>query len=285
MREHISVLKEEAIDGLELVDGDILIDATYGAGGHSSYALEQNPNIKIIALDQDKEALAGIEDQRITPLNYNFRDLDKALASQGVQSVQAILFDLGTSVDQLLSSGRGFSFQKDEPLGMNLDPNGKITAKDILNSWSEETLETIFRGYGEERFSKSIAKKIVEKRPIETTFQLVDLIREATPGFYHNRKIHPATKVFQALRMAVNDEFNALRIGLHKGFEALDMKGRMAVISFHSIEDREVKRYFRELEKEDKGKRITKKPIRPEFDETKRNPRSRSAKLRIFKKK
>lgn len=285
MRQHVPVLLQEAVDGLKLREGDTLLDCTYGAGGHTRYALEKHPKIKVIALDQDKESLGNVEDDRITPLNYNFRDLDKALASQGIDSVQGILFDLGTSVDQLMSSGRGFSFQKDEELGMNLDPNGKLTAKDILNSWSEETLETIFRGYGEERFSRSIAKKIAEERPIETTFQLVEIIKKATPSFYHNRKIHPATKVFQALRMATNDEFNTLRIGLRKGYEALEMKGRMAVISFHSIEDREVKRYFHELEKEGLGKRITKKPIRPTDEERHENPRSRSAKLRIFKKK
>jgi len=287
MKEHVSVLLEESIDGLKLTNSDTFLDCTYGAGGHSRYVREMYPGVKIIALDQDQDALVNTED--VTLLNFNFRDLDKALESVEVKKVQGILFDLGTSSDQIKTSGRGFTFEKDEPLLMTFakSPKGLLTAKDIVNVWGVDTLETIFKGYGEERFAGRIARAIVEvreRKQIETTYELVEIIKQATPKFYHYKKIHPATKVFQALRIAVNDEFNALKIGLRKAYEALEQGKRMAVISFHSIEDREVKRFFRDQEKEERGQRITKKPIRASREELDRNPRSRSAKLRIFQK-
>lgn len=223
----------------------------------------------------------------VTLLCENFRHIDRVLESK---TINAALFDLGTSVDQIKSSGRGFSFQTDEPLLMTLSAEKKddtVTAEKIVNTWSEETIKTILEAYGDEPFSGRIARAIVEareKKPIRTTFELVEVIKEATPKFYHFKKIHPATRTFQALRIAVNDEFQALREGLRKTFERLSPGGRIAVISFHSVEDREVKQYFRELEQKGLGKRITKKPIRPGREEILGNPKSRSAKLRIFKK-
>lgn len=288
--QHVSVLLHESIDGLNLSVGAILLDCTYGAGGHSAYACSKN--VQVIALDQDMHALEKgkqrVQDCKIQFFAHNFKDLDVALQEAGVPNVHGILFDLGTSVDQIKSSGRGFTFEKDEPLLMTLSTDkSALTAKDMVNAWSEETLEIILKNYGEERFARRIAHAIVESRqetPIETTKQLVDIIKQATPKFYHFKKIHPATRTFQALRIAVNDEITALRTGLRKGFKHLHQGGRMAVISFHSLEDRQVKQYFRELEKEGKGKRITKKPITASDEEIQQNPRSRSAKLRIFEK-
>ena len=289
--EHTSVLLHESIDSLNLSSGDTFLDCTFGAGGHSRYVCEKHKGVHIIAIDEDQQALdkADITGCDIKFMRYNFKDLDFALQEAGVKSVNGILFDLGTSVDQIKSSGRGFTFEKDEPLLMTLqsDSEDTITARDILNFWSAETLETVIRGYGGERYARRIAKAIVDEREekeIVTTFQLVDIIKRATPGFYHYKKIHPATKTFQAIRIAVNDELNALKVGLRKAYDALAPSGRMSVISFHSLEDREAKRYFRDLEKDGLGTRITKKPVTASPEEIDKNPRSRSAKLRIFEK-
>lgn len=289
--QHVSVLLHESVDGLELARGQTLLDCTYGAGGHSRYACSQG--IRVIALDQDADALEKDkqEDKEhcdITLIKENFKNLDVALKEAGISEVDGILFDLGTSVDQIKTSGRGFTFEKDEPLLMTLNTDEDVlAAKDVVNVWSGETLEIILKNYGEERFAKRIAQAIVkarEEKTIETTFELVEIVKSATPTFYHFKKIHPATRTFQALRIAVNDEITALKTGLRKAFDALSSGGKMAVISFHSLEDREVKTYFRELEKEHKGKRITKKPLTAAEDEIASNPRSRSAKLRIFQK-
>ena len=289
--EHTSVLLHESIDSLNLSSGDTFLDCTFGAGGHSRYVCEKYKGIHIIAVDQDQQALdkANMTGCDIKLMSHNFKDLDLALQEAGVKSVNGILFDLGTSVDQIKSSGRGFTFEKDEPLLMTLQNNDDsvLTAKDILNLWGAETLETVIRGYGGERYARRIARAIVEEREekeITTTFQLVDIIKRATPGFYHYKRIHPATKTFQAIRIAVNDELNALKIGLRKAYDALAPLGRISVISFHSLEDREAKRYFRDLEKDGLGTRITKKPITASTEEINKNPRSRSAKLRIFEK-
>ena len=289
--EHTSVLLHESIDSLNLSSGDTFLDCTFGASGHSRYVCEKYKGIHIIAIDQDQQALdkANMTGCDIKLMSHNFKDLDLALQEAGVKSVNGILFDLGTSVDQIKSSGRGFTFEKDEPLLMTLQNNDDsvLTAKDILNLWSAETLETVIRGYGGERYARRIARAIVEEREekeITTTFQLVDIIKRATPGFYHYKRIHPATKTFQAIRIAVNDELNALKIGLRKAYDALAPLGRISVISFHSLEDREAKRYFRDLEKDGLGARITKKPITASTEEINKNPRSRSAKLRIFEK-
>ena len=290
--QHVSVLLQESIDGLSLSKGELLLDCTFGAGGHSSYACSKG--IRVIALDQDENALKNAEQISkeekcdITVLHYNFKDLDKALLEADVRQADGILFDLGTSVDQIKTSGRGFTFEKEEPLLMTLNTqDGVLTAKDIVNVWGAETLEIILKNYGEERFARRIAQGIVEAReqkPIETTTELVEIVKNSTPKFYHFKRINPATKTFQALRIATNDEMTALRTALRKSFEKVKAGGRIAVISFHSLEDREVKHYFRELEKEDKGKRITKKPMSASDQEVQENPRSRSAKLRIFEK-
>jgi len=224
----------------------------------------------------------------------NFRNLDKALEKLATDgkiknpSADRILFDLGWSSNQFELSGRGFSFMRDEPLVMTLSAEpALITAHDIVNGWEEEVIADVLYGYGEEQFSRRIARGIVkarEKGEIKTTGELVTIIEKAVPAFYRNKKTHPATKTFQALRIAVNDELGALREGLEKAWLALNPGGRLAVITFHSIEDRIVKRMLREKASADLGKLVTKKPSIPSKEELKANPRSRSAKLRIIQK-
>lgn len=267
MPRHKSVLLHESISALNLKPGKIFVDATYGGGGHSREVQRQFPTVETIAIDQDPTV--GV-------IQANFRDLDKVI----IRKVDAILFDLGISSDQLESSGRGFSFLKDEPLDMRMSNDG-IAAKDILNSWDEHAIELILRGFGEEKFSRKIARAIVERRkikPFQTTFDLVSVVGK------RKGKIHPATKTFQALRIATNEELTALGMGLEKGFSLLTGKGRLAVISFHSLEDRIVKNFFRDKIKEKLAIQVTKKPITPSSEEIQVNPRSRSAKLRVIEK-
>ncbi len=295
--QHETVLLKETVDGLNLKSGDTVFDGTLGGGGHSAYVAQTfGQAVKIIAVDRDSEALARAE-ARLKDLKANYtltlsdyRNIDQVLADQKVEKVQGIILDLGLSSNQLDESGRGFSFRNEEPLYMTFTlPSEKpvVTAQTVLNDWSEETLADIIYGYGDERYAKRIAKKIVEERAakeIKTTGDLVGIISQAVPAVYKRGKIHFATKTFQAIRMAVNDELGALRDGLIKGFEKLSTAGRMSVISFHSGEDRIVKNYFRDWSKEKKAILINKKPITAGSEEIKRNPRSRSAKLRIIQK-
>lgn len=294
---HKTVLLQETIEGLNLAGKKgYVLDCTFGGGGHSALVCRDYPELHIIALDQDKGAWVKAKDKfknldcEIDFVNSNFKDLDTALSGKGVESVAGIIMDLGLSSDQLDNSLRGFSFMRDEPLYMTMkeDPSREdLTAEDIVNTWSEENIANIIYGYGEERFSRRIAKAIVDARQkmeIKTTFDLVKIIDTAVPNKYKHGRIHPATKTFQALRIAVNDELGVLQQGLEKGFEALEVGGRMAVISFHSLEDRVVKRFFKEKSNEEKVILINKKPIVASKDEVINNPRSRSAKLRIIKK-
>lgn len=291
---HIPVLLNESVDSLSLHSGDVFLDGTLGAGGHSAQVAQRfGTSVKIVGLDRDAGAVArsaerlralGADAQVFTE---NFRDLDHVLNELGIKEVNAILLDLGISSDQLESSGRGFSFQKDEPLLMTMSENGELSAREVLNTWDEETLELILRGFGEERYSRRIAREIVrrrEEKPFETTADLLEAVRAATPASYGRSKINPATRTFQALRIAVNQELDSLEEGLRKGFEALAPKGRFAVISFHSLEDRIVKNFFRERDKSGEAKIISKKPVTPSEEELENNPRSRSAKLRVIEK-
>ncbi len=289
---HRTVLLKETIDGLNLKPASVVIDCTFGGGGHTLEVCTRHPDTKIIALDQDKSAFQKAESKfnglncDITFVNSNFRDLDKA----NVRDVDGIIFDLGLSSDQLENSGRGFSFMKDEPLLMTMKANPlpeDITAIDVVNTWEEGSLADIIYGYGEEKQARPIAKAIVDfrkKKKIETTFDLVHIIEDAIPARFRKGKIHYATKTFQAIRIAVNDELGALSQGLEKGFEVLKAEGRMSVITFHSLEDRVVKRFFKEKEKMGKAVLINKKVILASPEEIKNNPRSRSAKLRILEK-
>lgn len=297
---HQTVLLKETIQGLNLKPGFRLVDCTFGGGGHSLYACESTPGVKIVAIDQDawafdraKTKFTGLSCD-IKFVNDNFRNVDQVLREQGIAEVDALVFDLGLSSDQLTPplgvSGRGFSFMKDEPLIMTMKANPlpeDLTAFDIVNTWSEENLATILMGYGEERFHKRIAHAITESRKeksIETTFDLVHIIEKSVPASYKRGKIHCATRTFQALRMAVNDELGALLAGLTNGFGCLKSGGRMAVISFHSIEDRIVKNFFKTQASLGYAKLVNKKVITTSPEEAKNNPRSRSAKLRILEK-
>lgn len=292
---HTSVLLQESIDGLNLSPGKIALDGTLGGGGHSLLIANKiSPNGFLIALDRDPVALKRggerLKDSncKFEILNENFRNLDRALLKTGIRKADAILLDIGVSSFQFDDEGRGFSFRKDEPLSMAMEgESAELTAYDVVNEWSEESLADIIYGYGEEKFARRIAKAVLDKRErssIKTTGELAEIIKSAYPAKLRNGKIHPATKTFQAIRIAVNDELGSLSEALPKAVEALSVGGRLAVISFHSLEDRIVKNFFKEAEKESKVRIITKKPIVPCEEEEKSNPRARSAKLRIAEK-
>lgn len=294
---HIPVLLKESIEGLNLKAGDTIVDGTINGGGHSEEILKTiGDKGKLVGIDQDGEVLEKLREKwkdrrNVFLVRDNFRNLDKVLETLKIEKVNGILLDIGVSSSQIDKSGRGFSFSKDEPLLMtmktDIDTNG-ITAKEIVNSWNEKDLADAIWQYGEERFSRRIAKNIIrrrEEKPIETTFELVDVIRESVPGYYRNsHRINCATRTFQALRIVVNDELGSLKEGLEKSSDKLEYGGRLAVISFHSLEDRIVKNYFKEISAKGDGKIITKKPIIPTEEEIKNNPRSRSAKLRLLEK-
>jgi len=291
---HVSVLLHEAIEGLSLQDGDVVIDATLGNGGHTLGMLNTGKDIHIIGMDLDQEAIERAKkrigsNNRVRYIEGSYRNLEKTLQEIHVQPTK-VLFDFGFSTNQIEESGRGFSFQKDEPLLMTFSSNPKdteLTAHEIVNTWEEDTIRTILKLYGEERFAGRIAKAIIrarEKKVILSTTELVNVILAATPVTYHRMKIHPATKTFQALRIATNDELSAVVEGIETAFRLLSSKGRIAAISFHSHEDRIVKHTFRAWAHTGIGVVITKKPITPSAQEIQENPRSRSAKLRIIEK-
>lgn len=293
---HSSVLLQESIEGLHIKDDSLFVDATFGGGGHTRAILEKAKNVKVIAFDQDKGAwvralpkIKGLEN-KVVFKNLNFKNIDKGLSEEGIKEVSGILFDLGISSDQLDNSLRGFSFLRDEELLMTMKelPNEEdLTAKEIVNTWSEESLADIIYGYGEERYARRIARNIVNDRKIkeiQTTFDLIEIIKKSVPASYLRMKIHPATKTFQALRIATNDELRILEEALNKSFNLLINSGRLVVITFHSLEDRIVKNFFRNKVLEKRGILVNKKPIIPSKEEILNNKRSRSAKLRIIEK-
>ncbi|KND47432.1 MAG: 16S rRNA (cytosine(1402)-N(4))-methyltransferase [Parcubacteria bacterium C7867-004] len=292
---HDTVLLEEAVAGLKIAAGDVVVDATLGGAGHFKRILEQLPaDGTLVGIDADADALVraqavvdevpGAVRPTVKLVNGNFRDL-AALMNENDLVPTKVLFDLGWSGFQL-ARGRGFSFRADEPLLMTYgDPSEGTTASDLVNHLSEASLSDIIFSLGEERFAKSIARSIVahrEVKEIETTFELVAAIEQGTPSWYQHRKLHPATKTFQALRIAVNDELGALRDGLAASLELVPAGGRIAVITFHSIEDRIVKSMLRDAAADGKGSLSPRKPIVPSAEELKANPRARSAKLRLF---
>ncbi len=297
MPEHISVLLHETIEGLALRPGDRVFEGTVGLGGHSELLCKGVGEQGVfIGTDMDSQALViakgrleGFPCRKIF-VEGNFRTLDHVLDQAGYSHVDKILLDIGFSNLQIEHSERGFSFKRDEPLLMTFRHNpgeSDITAREVVNEWSEESLRDIIRGYGEERFAGRIASGIIRARaekPIETSTELAEIVRNAVPPFARFGKIHPATKTFQAIRIAVNDELGALREALAKGFERLAPQGRMAVISFHSLEDRIVKEFFKTKAQSGEGILIYKKPITPGIKELERNPKARSAKLRIIEK-
>lgn len=294
---HGPVLLQEALDGLALKEGDTVIDATVGGGGHAETMCAWiGHGGFLVGLDRDRDAIGRVRKRlghapcRVELREADFRNLDAVLDDLGVSEIDAALFDLGLNSEQLEASGRGFSFQKNEPLLMTYGVDSTkedLTAREIVNTWEEENIAAVLKGYGEEKFARAIARKIVElraERPFETTGDLVTAIEKSVPQWYRHKKIHCATKTFQALRIAVNDEIEGLREGLSKAFERIGRGGRIAVIAFHGTEDRVVKHFFRQLAQDGAGTVITKKPLVPTGAERTQNPRARSAKLRIFEK-
>ena len=292
---HQSVLLNEAINILDISPEDTVVDATVGGAGHFSLLLNKlSSEGTLIGIDADPQAISRAqvvydnaeESPRMFLVEDNFRNLESILKDRDIEKVEKVLFDLGWSGYQL-SRGKGFSFQANEPLLMTYGESteGTQTGADVINSLPEEKLADIFFELGEEQFSRRIAHAIVEYRKHErilTTFQLVEVIKKGTPVWYHHRRLHPATKTFQALRIYVNDELGALRVGLAAAIKCTKPGGRVAVITFHSIEDRIVKLLFREEVAKGIGGLVTKKPIVPTALELTENPRARSAKLRVF---
>jgi 16S rRNA (cytosine1402-N4)-methyltransferase len=296
--QHIPVLLHEVLMGLDIQPSDRVFEGTVGLGGHGEEIMKHlDAEGLYIGTDEDAQALniaqkrlAGYPCRKIFR-EENFRNLDRVLDKAGISHVNKILFDLGLSNLQLEGTGRGFSFKRDEPLIMSFKVVSRaraMTAREIVNEWAPESMVGIFEGYGEEKFAWRIAQAIVvarTKKLIETTAELSEIVRRAVPAFSRFGRIHPATKIFQALRIAVNDELGALREGLLKGFERLAPGGRMAVISFHSLEDRAVKTFFKKANNEGSATLITKRPVVPGETELAMNSKSRSAKLRIIQKK
>ncbi|MCU0526796.1 MAG: 16S rRNA (cytosine(1402)-N(4))-methyltransferase RsmH [Elainella sp. Prado103] len=276
---HIPVLSQEVIAGLELRSGGQYLDATVGGGGHSALILSSDPSIRLTALDQDWVALQAAQQRlssfgdRVEFHHCNFADYDP-----GKRRFDGILADLGVSSAQFDWGDRGFSFRHDAPLDMRMNQHQTLTAADIVNTWDETELANLIYTYGEERLSRRIAHRIVEGRPLTTTGQLAEMIFHAVPRSYRYGRIHPATRTFQALRIAVNRELEVLETLLQKVPQWLNPGGKLAIISFHSLEDRIVKHALKESEY---FRVITKKPIVPTETEIAQNLRARSAKLRI----
>ena len=288
---HIPVLQKEVLEYLDPKPNENFIDATVGEAGHTVAILEKNqPRGKVLGIEWDPELykkLLKSDIDRLTLVNDSFVNLKEIVEREKFTKVSGILFDLGLSSWHLEESGRGFSFLKNEPLDMRYNPQNSLTAEKIVNYWAASEIEKILKTYGEERFAPRIAETFVSFRrikPIKTTLQLVEIIKKTVPSWYQHKKIHFATRTFQALRIAVNDELNNLEKTLPQAIEILKPGGRLVVISFHSLEDRIVKNFLKEKSKENILKILTKKPIRPSGEEIIKNPRSRSAKLRAAQK-
>lgn len=306
---HVTVLLNEAVAGLNIRPDGTYVDATLGGGGHSSAILNQLTTGRLYSFDQDQTAIRYnqqhlkkfIDDGRSILIEDNFRNLGTALAKSGVKSVDGIVYDLGVSSPQFDDAQRGFSYKLDAPLDMRMNQQQALSAMNVVNEWPYEKLVKILYRYGEERFAKQIARKIERRReskPIKTTFELVDVIKEAIPAAARRHGGHPAKKTFQAIRIAVNDELGALEDSLEQALELLNVGGRISVITFQSLEDRLVKTMFHEKvsladelppglpvippEMQPKFKLINKKPILPSQEELANNHRAHSAKLRII---
>ena len=302
--EHYSVLLNEAIENLNIKEDGIYVDATLGLGGHSSKILEKLTTGHLYAFDEDKMAI-DYADKRLAKINTNytiiksnFVNLKAKLEELGVTAIDGIVFDLGVSSPQIDTASRGFSFSKDGLLDMRMDTDSHLTAEQVVNEYKKEELTNIFFNYGEEKQSRLITNKIVAKRPIKTTLELVKVILEAVGANYFYKN-HPERKIFQAIRIEVNKELTVLKDVLPDVTDILKPQGRMVIITFHSLEDRIVKKYMKEESKvsdlvkglpeipaayQPKLKLITKKPILPSSEELEANSRSKSAKLRVAEK-
>ena len=305
MFKHYSVLLEEAVEGLNIKEDGIYVDCTLGGAGHSLEILKKLTTGKLYAFDQDNVALENAKIKlseyadKVVFIKSNFENLKEKLAEQNVYEVDGVLYDLGVSSPQLDTPERGFSYNYDTRLDMRMDTDASISAYEVVNEYSYHDLVRIFYRYGEEKFSKQIARNIEKKRelaPIETTFQLVDIIKESIPAAKRRTGGHPAKKVFQAIRIAVNNELSVFENSLEQAIDIVKVGGRISVITFHSLEDRICKQIFNSYAKNkeipknlpilpneslSKLKLITRKPICPSNKELEENNRSRSAKLRV----
>ena len=304
---HKSVLLEETIENLNIKPDGIYVDGTLGGGGHSYHIAEQlSSNGRLIGIDQDADAIAAATKRlepfsdRVTIVRNNYCNFEQVLKELSVDKVDGIVLDLGVSSYQLDTAERGFTYKTDAPLDMRMDQRQQLTAKDIVNTYSEFDLYRIIRDYGEDRFAKNIARHIVSARqikPIETTFELNEVIKAAIPVKVRAVGGHPAKKTFQAIRIELNYELDVLEDSIDTMIDHLNDKGRICIITFHSLEDRIVKTRFRNCEnpctcppdfpvcvcgKKSKGKVITRKPIVPSEEELEENKRSKSSKLRVF---
>lgn len=291
MQFHRPVLTNTVIAHLQPGENKRYIDATLGGGGHAQALLAAGASV--LGIDQDPEAIAYVKNRsdldhsRLTLVEDNFVNLSSIATRCQWTAVDGIVFDLGTSSHQFDTVHRGFSFQSQAPLDMRMSPHLAVTAKDLVNGLGKRELYELFTKYAQERFARQIAAALVLARrlkPIDTTSELANIITKVYQSKGQRGKIHPATRVFQALRIAVNDELNNLKVALPQALELLKPGGTLAVISFHEGEDRLVKQFFRQTAGEGKGEIRTKKPLTPESEEIKTNPRARSAKLRAFKK-
>lgn len=306
MFHHISVLLKETVDQLNIKEDGVYVDCTLGGAGHSQYLLNQlSDEGRLIAIDQDMTAINHAKEQlqqdlhKVTFVHNNFRNLANILAELNIDKVDGILYDLGVSSPQLDVPERGFSYQHNAKLDMRMDQTQPLSAYEVVNTWSYEALVKIFFRYGEEKFSKQIARKIEARRqqqPIETTFDLVECIKEGIPAKSRRKGGHPAKRVFQAIRIAVNDELAAFEDSLEQAIDHVKVNGRISVITFHSLEDRLCKQIFQEYEKgpdvprglpvlpeayTPKLKRVNRKPIVADATDLEDNHRARSAKLRV----
>ncbi|WP_430487387.1 16S rRNA (cytosine(1402)-N(4))-methyltransferase RsmH [Priestia flexa] len=309
MFNHTTVLLKEAAEGLNIKPDGIYVDCTLGGAGHSEYIVKKlSDEGRLIAFDQDDIAIENAKDKlapylnRVTLIKSNFRYLKEKLEEHGITEVDGVLFDLGVSSPQLDTPERGFSFHHDAPLDMRMDTNSSLSAYHIVNEWPYEKLVKIFFQYGEEKFSKQIARKIEsyrEQKAIETTLELVDIIKDGIPAAARRTGGHPAKRVFQAIRIAVNDELQVFEDAVEQAMDVISVGGRVSVITFHSLEDRICKVAFKNAstspqlphglpvipeEFQPKMKVITRKPIVPSEEEVVDNKRARSAKLRIIEK-
>jgi len=305
---HQPVLRKEVVSLLDPQPGKVYVDGTVGLGGHTEALFEAEPDITVVGIDRDANALRIAAERlsrfgdRIRLIHGNYRDVTDHLSGLGIGKAAGLLLDLGLSSLQLDTASRGFSFQTDGPLDMRMDPTQDYTASNLVNNASEEELSDILIRYGEERFATRITRAIIaarEKGPITTTQTLAEIVRRAIPKRYHPKRIDPATRTFQALRITVNRELENLEAGLEAGFEVLEVDGVIAAISFHSLEDRIVKNFFRHkalsctcppdvpvcvCDKQVEAEILTRRPVRPSPEEIIKNPRARSAKLRAARK-
>jgi len=288
---HTPVMLKEILDYLELGPGKVVVDATAGTGGHAlEIAARISPGGKLVCIDRDQKSLA-VAAERLGDFHEvshfvhgNFIDIPDILKGLGIKKADGVLFDLGISSFQLEDPERGFSFQYEGPLDMRLDRESYISAYDLVNNLNEEEISAMLWNFGQERWHNRIARLLIQERqkyPIATTRQLSNIVIKAIPYKYRHYRIHPATRTFQAVRIAVNRELETLDIATNKALDILSEKGRICVISFHSLEDRVVKLNFRKLAQEDKVRVITSKPLTPALSEVQGNPSSRSAKLRV----